>query len=199
MRYNSKRYAFLLKENPWRLKKTIRYLNPQPSERILEIGCNRGHYTKRVQAIAPESYGIDINPEAISHGVTHNLSVMDAENLQFPDESFDKIYSLHTIEHIPNIQKALKEMARVLRTEGKIVLAYPVEPIRGLFALRGAILCHRNLFYARNLHLHKLSPGKIAQLISDTPLRPIISQLSFSGITECTIEYFTVLQKEAKT
>lgn len=195
MQYNSKRYSFLLGENRWRLRKMLRHLKPQPGERILEVGCNRGHYTKRVQAIAPESYGVDINAVAIGNGITQNLAVMDAENLEFPDKSFDKIYSLHTIEHVPSPQKALKEMARVLKPGGKIVLAYPAEPIRGLFALRGAILCHRNPFYARRLHLHKLSPKKIEQFATSAGLKHTVSEFSFSGLTELTLEYFTVLQK----
>src|SRR5262249_2807551 len=43
------------------------------------------------------------------------LMVMDARRMDFPDDSFDLVYSFHALEHIPGPELALAEMARVLR------------------------------------------------------------------------------------
>ena len=189
MGYTSKLYAFLQPADPtyfWRVK---RYLNPQSQEKILEIGCGRGYTVKKVQRVAPQTFGIDLNAEAIQNGVTKNLQAMNAESLEFPDNTFDKIYSFHTIEHIPDIGKALGEMARVLKPGGRVMLVYPAEPIRGMFSMFAAAVLLRNPFRSREIHLHKLSPAVIQQLIAGLPLEH--AQSSFS-----LLEFRTILQKK---
>ena len=147
--------------------------------------------TKRIQHLAPDTCGIDINEEAIRHSVTGNLFVMNAEKLEFQDESFDKIYSLHTIEHIPNPIKALSEMARVLKPGGAIVLFYPAEPIRGVFAIPAAIALFRDPFRARDVHLHRVTPAKIETWIKDLNLEYIKSDLDLFPAPQ----FFTLLRK----
>jgi ubiquinone/menaquinone biosynthesis C-methylase UbiE len=50
---------------------------------------------------------------------------MDARDLRFADASFDLVYSFHALEHIPNPQLALSEMARVLRPSGTYLIGTP--------------------------------------------------------------------------
>ena len=115
---------------------------------------------------------------------------MDATRLDFPDASFDKIYSAHTIEHIPNLTKALQEMARVIKKGGRMLLIYPAEPIRGLFCLLSALLLLQNPL---NIHVHKLSPRCLmANFIPGTGLKHIKSELSFLTGPQ----YLTILEKE---
>lgn len=193
MDYTSKLYAFLQPADPTYFRRIKKYLDPQAREKILEIGCGRGYAAKKVQQIAPQTFGIDLNAEAIQNGVAQNLQVMNAESLEFPDNTFDKIYSLHTVEHIPNIAKALGEMARVLKPIGKIMLVYPAEPVRGMFAMFAAAVLLKNPFRSREIHLHKLSPAIIQRLISGLPLEHVQSSFSLFWLPE----FRTILQKKA--
>lgn len=192
MSYTSKLYAFLQPANPTYFGRVRKYLDPKPQEKILEIGCGRGHTVKKVQRIAPYTFGIDLNSKAIQNGVAKNLQVMNAESLEFQDNTFDKIYSFHTIEHIPNIAKALNEMIRVLKPGGKIMLVYPAEPVRGMFAMFAAAVLLKNPFRAREIHLHKLSPATIQQLIPGVPFEHVKSYFSAFW----SPEFRTILRKK---
>lgn len=189
--YNSKRYALINKGDNHLFKKVVEYLKPQLKDRILEIGCGRGFLTRRMQALAKDTMGIDINPEAVSAGVVPSLRVMDATKLEFPSESFDKIYSCHTIEHIPNLGKLFQEIERVLKPGGKILLVYPWELIRGMGAIGSSIIIFKNPFFCRRIHLHKLNPKKIKEIIKNYKLKHIESHFSLFR----TPQYFTLLRK----
>ncbi len=191
MEYISRPYALANLKDNRHVKEVIQYLAPTPEDKILEIGCGRGFVAKKVQEITPSTHGIDINPEAIKTGVAENLEVMDAEELRFGDRSFDKIYSFHTIEHVPSPRKMLAEIVRVLRPKGKVLLVYPAEPVRGLFSIPAALIIFKNPLRARQIHLHRLNPKKIQKLIKGLPLRHVTSKFSFFS----SPQYFTVLEK----
>ena len=95
-----------------------------PCDKILDVGCGVGlfiHY-------APERiFGVDINPHNIdlckSNGF--RVSVGNALNLDFPDNSFDGVHSSHVM-HVFSPDHAmtfLKEMCRVCKPGGKIVVS----------------------------------------------------------------------------
>ena len=191
MAYISKTYALINKKDKRHLQEVLKYLVPRREEKILEIGCGRGFVVRELQNVSPETYGIDVNPNSIEHGVSSNLKAMDAERLEFDDASFDKLYSFHVIEHVQNIRKALEEMERVLRPGGRMLLVYPAEPIRGLFSIPAAVVLFKNPFRAREVHLRKLNPKRIQELIAGTKLEHKESKFSFFS----SPQYFTVLQK----
>jgi len=192
MDYASKIYALLNQEDKRHFQEVLQYLDPREEDRVLEIGCSRGFVVKAVQDIVPETYGIDVNEEAIKAGVTRNLSVMSAESLDFDNENFDKIYSFHVIEHLSNIQQALREMERVLRPGGKLLLVYPAEPIRGLFSIPTSVILFKNPFRAKEVHLHKLTPEKLKEFLKETTLEQKHSSFSFFS----SPQFFSVFQKE---
>lgn len=192
MNYNSKAYALLNRGYKRHLKEVIQRLNPRREDKILEIGCARGAVVKAMQGIVPETYGIDVNKEAISHGLTRNLSVMSADNMQFENESFEKVYSFHTIEHVPRLQAVLSEIERILKPGGKALLVYPAEPIRGLFSIAASFIMFKHPFKARQIHVHKITPKKIQQLISGTALEH--RESGFSLVQGPA--FFTVLRKQ---
>lgn len=189
--YDSRRYALSQRWDRRHLATTVRLLDPGPGERILEVGCGRGHLTKRLQDLGAEAVGIDANPRAAEMAVARDIHAMRAEALDFPDGYFDKLVSVHAIEHIPAIEQALSEMARVLRPGGTMLLIYPAEPIRGLFAVPDSIIVHGNPFRARQLHVHKLAPAKVRSLGESVGLLHVHSE--FNWLT--APQFATVLRK----
>jgi phosphatidylethanolamine/phosphatidyl-N-methylethanolamine N-methyltransferase len=99
--------------------------------RILEIGVGTG-LTLPYYARASRVVGIDFSEPMLEkarqrvaeEGLAHveALEVMDAEQLTFPDESFDVVVAQCVVNTVPHAEKALDEFARVLRPGGEIVL-----------------------------------------------------------------------------
>ncbi len=192
MKEASESYGFTFEMDPLQAGPILKKLNVRPGERVLEIGCNRGRLLKKLQKQNINAIGIDVNEKAVQKKVVDEVYLMDAENLEFEDESFDKIYSAHTIEHIPNLKKAIDEMDRVLKPGGRIVLIYPFEPIRGITVALRALFFYGNPLKARQIHLHKLTPKKIQELIEGTRLKHIESGFPIPLIPQ----YLTVLEKK---
>jgi SAM-dependent methyltransferase len=82
------------------------------------------------------SYGIDISEPTViqaraafdtGKGARHCLqgAVGDVRDLPFPDASFDAIYSMGTIEHFDETERAVEEMARVLKPGGRAIVGVP--------------------------------------------------------------------------
>lgn len=94
--------------------------------RVLEIGVGLGADHQRFAEAGALLSGIDLTDRAVEHtrrrltafGLDSNLSVGDAENLQFPDESFDWVYSWGVLHHSPDTPKAIAEVWRVLKPGG---------------------------------------------------------------------------------
>jgi len=109
--------------------------------RILEVGVGTGlsltDYARRNQIV-----GIDISQPMLekarkrvkTSGLNHveMLSVMDAEQLTFPDAAFDVVVAQYVVTAIPNPEKALDEFVRVVRPGGEIVLTSRIGAETGL-------------------------------------------------------------------
>lgn len=162
--YDSLRYALVNRWDPAHLRTVDRLLPLEPGDRVLEVGCGQGHLTRRLAQRGVDIVGIDANPHAPAVADTDRVLHMHAEKLEFDDNSFDAIVSFHAIEHIPPLEEALKEMARVLRAGGRALFVYPAEPIQGLYAVPTSIILYGTPFKAREVHCHKLSPAKLRRI-----------------------------------
>lgn len=123
-------------------------------KKILEVGIGAG--TDFIQWVrsGTEAYGIDLTPEAIEH-VKHRLKIYgleakeikvgDAENLDYPDNTFDLVYSFGVIHHSPDTIKALEEIIRVLKPGGmaKIMVYHRNSLLAYLFWVKHALLKFR--------------------------------------------------------
>lgn len=87
-------------------------------KKILEIGSGAGKF----QDIVPDYTGIDIVPDLKNLYHKPYISVQDGERYPFEDDSFDAIFSNAVLEHIPDIETALREMARVLKPDGVMLI-----------------------------------------------------------------------------
>jgi SAM-dependent methyltransferase len=125
-----------------------KYLEPhlQDARAILSVGCGPGVFLPELAAMCPDAeiVGVDLSPERIQyaesrlHGVRNaRAQVGNAQALPFESGSFDFIFCRFLMEYLPDKQLALREMARVCSSGGKILLQdldgqllwhYPEEP-----------------------------------------------------------------------
>jgi len=105
-------------------------LSIKSGERILEAGCGTGNLALKIKERCGKVIGIDNSQEALEiyRKKDPNAKLFLAnlrEELPFPDNYFDKIASNNTLYIIPKEKQldTLKELYRILKPEGKIVLA----------------------------------------------------------------------------
>lgn len=123
-------------------------------QKLLEVGVGAG--TDFIQWVrsGTRAYGIDLTEEAVAH-VQHRLKlynlqaqevkVGDAENIDYPDNEFDIVYSWGVIHHSPDTLKALSEIVRVLKPGGraKIMVYHRNSLLARLFWVKHALLKFR--------------------------------------------------------
>ena len=98
--------------------------------KILDVGCGKGFMMHDLSEAIPEIdvRGIDISSYAISNcieTVKDKVSVADAKELPFDDNSFDVIFSKSFIEHLYHPEKYLEEAYRVLKPNGLLLTLVP--------------------------------------------------------------------------
>lgn len=129
---------------------TVQALWPRPGERILDIGTGTGWGARLAAWRGAVVTGVDIAPgmldaaESLSAGLDPRPTFQRgaAESLPFDDESFDGVLSTYGVIFSGEPVRAVAEMARVLRRDGRLALATwaddPEGYIAGFFGLVGA-------------------------------------------------------------
>jgi len=93
-----------------------------PAGRVLDLGCGIGH---SFSALEPrESIGVDSSAEALD-GQGRPTVVADMRELPFADGSFASVLAVQSIEHVPDPERVLEEVVRVLEPGGIAVFATP--------------------------------------------------------------------------
>ena len=113
---------------------------------LLDVGCGEGVLTHQwAQRIDGRVVGIDLDDPQLHEEwkgrQCPNLEymVMKAENLPFGDNEFDVATAIEVLEHVPDPEHTVSEMARV--ASGHLLVSVPREPLwRGLNMARGAYL-----------------------------------------------------------
>ncbi len=101
--------------------------------RVLEYGSGPTARTSMLASSAREIVGIDLSEVAVqaaaerarSAGLNASYRVMDAETLDFPDQSFDLVASVAVLHHL-DLDRAYGEIARVLKPSGHAVFMEPL-------------------------------------------------------------------------
>jgi 2-polyprenyl-3-methyl-5-hydroxy-6-metoxy-1,4-benzoquinol methylase len=107
------------------------------NKNVLDYGCGSGYGTALLANRANETVGVDINEQVIDFCVTAynfpNLLFQKINNdlhLPFKDKHFDVVVSFQVIEHIPDVQKYLLELKRLLKDDGILFIATPNKKYR---------------------------------------------------------------------
>jgi ubiquinone/menaquinone biosynthesis C-methylase UbiE len=114
-------------------KRLLAALEPQPGEQILEVGPGTGYYTLPVAEALDVSFIsiLDIQQEMLDHtmraaqrkGIANIKPMLgDAQSMPYPDETFDGAYLVTVLGEIPDQDAALRELQRVLKPGGRLVV-----------------------------------------------------------------------------
>jgi ubiquinone/menaquinone biosynthesis C-methylase UbiE len=114
------------------MKRIMKLLNPSAEDLFLDAGCGVGDHTVRIARYGVQCVGIDISETILDDGRKRiaqegmsgrvRFQTESLEGLTFQDESFDFVHCRGVLMHIPDWEQALKELGRVLKPGGKLVL-----------------------------------------------------------------------------
>ena len=109
--------------------------------RVLEVGVGTG-ISLPLYALQVRIFGTDISEAMLKKAKRRvaelrlknieGLAVMDAEKLEFPDNSFDVVMAQYVVTAVPNPEAALDEFARVLRPGGELIILTRVSADAGM-------------------------------------------------------------------
>lgn len=94
--------------------------------RVLELGCGTGLILGPVSEVASEAIGIDLSERMVQRAQERGLDARIGNlcTLPFESERFDLTYSFKVLAHVPDIDSALREAARVTRPGGHLLLEF---------------------------------------------------------------------------
>lgn len=114
------------------IPKMLRLMEVPPGATVLDGGCGPGVHSIRVAREGYKVRAIDISETMLGEakqrvaeaGLSHAVEFQqeDLTQLSFPDGSFQYVFSWGVIIHIPTIEKALDELARIVAPGGKLAL-----------------------------------------------------------------------------
>lgn len=121
-------YGKIAAEHLHRYSIAINYIK---NKKVLDIASGEGYGTNILAEYASSVIGVDISEDAVLHAknkyIKENLSFHKGSALEIPfdSETFDVVVSFETLEHVSNQEKMLKEIKRVLKKDGILIISTP--------------------------------------------------------------------------
>jgi ubiquinone/menaquinone biosynthesis C-methylase UbiE len=114
------------------IKRMLRQLNPEPGQPVLDAGCGPGDHSVRAAREGYRVVALDLSQavlqqarqKAAATGAASQVTFVqgDLTKLDFADASFQAIFSWGVVIHIRSIERALDELARILKPGGRLAL-----------------------------------------------------------------------------
>jgi len=112
-------------------------LELKAGDRVLDVGCGHGRTVERAAQMVGEDglvVGIDASDEMVRMATRRcqrlidagrvRLTLADSASIPYPDESFDKVVTVHTIYFWDDPRRHLRELYRVMRVGGRLVVGF---------------------------------------------------------------------------
>ena len=157
-KYETKYYNTYEKKHWWSKARRglIKNLITGKHLNILDVGCGSGCLIKELDK-RNKLYGIDTSRIAVKLAIKKglkNIKQGSSENMPYPDSFFDIIISSDVLEHVDNEEKTIKEITRITKRNGKILVFVPAFPF--LWSSHDDISHHKHR-YAKQELINKFS------------------------------------------
>ena len=123
-RSKNKKSRYILERKTAIIKK---FLKDTPNKDILDVACGTGRFFYLYGS--RKIYGIDISKDQLAEARKKDqkavLKICDAEKICYPDNKFDVVITSQFIEHIPQYKQVIKEMVRVCKPGGILIIDFP--------------------------------------------------------------------------
>lgn len=173
--YNT--YFELEKDNWWfKVRRNIIFwflekYNIGKNNKILDYGCGSGFLVGQLQNQGYDAHGVDISKEAIDFGISRgvkNLSPENGVNINFASNYFDVILAMDVIEHIKDDRLVLRELERLLKFGGYLIITVPA--YQWMWGVQDEV-AH---------HFRRYTIGSISKLVKNFPELPIVRKTYFN-------------------
>ena len=151
----------------------------QARGRIVDVACGTGRLRPFLGDMLESYVGVDaVHYDGLSNGIAFMRADLNRDPIPVPDGSADVAISIETIEHLENPRAFMRELVRITKPGGWIVVTTPNQ--RSLVSLGALVLKgHFSAFSARNYPAHQTA-------LLDTDLSRIASD---NGLCETAIEF----------
>jgi SAM-dependent methyltransferase len=148
-------------------KKIARLLAPQRTDHLVDLGCGEGYLTLPLSRSAGQSLGVDfaksalqaLQEQLVREQQRIHLILATGGHLPLGDVSVDKLLCNHMLEHVIDDDAVLREIHRVVRPGGNVLIGVPLA-----FTLQVRLLIRlRRLLRPRSHHLRleRVQPGHL--------------------------------------
>jgi SAM-dependent methyltransferase len=95
--------------------------------RALDVGCGVGQVVHRLDQKGVEAHGVDVSEPNIAKAkkISERCQTYDGRQLPFPDGHFDAVGALNVLEHVDEPEAFIRDLVRVTRCGGKVVVSSP--------------------------------------------------------------------------
>ena len=109
-----------------RINKILPIIKKYPNSKLLDIGCGFNYkFLLEVEPYISEGYGIDFKVPELKNGKIKTKQIKLNDKLPFHKNSFDFVTMLAVLEHLDHPIEIVKEIERILKPKGKLILTVP--------------------------------------------------------------------------
>ncbi len=120
---------FYYMEDKWEYAQAMQLILPlSPETKVLEVGCGRGYFVKKLKNLEIEVAGLELNPSAVDYAQAQNLPVYQeslADWAQKYPGQYTMICSFQVLEHIAQPKEFIQQCLNCLAPNGRLILAVP--------------------------------------------------------------------------
>ena len=109
-------------DDDYRLRAVVRALDGLDRPKVLDLGCCKGRFARRLEARGASVVGLDLSARMLAEAEGLDRVRGAVRDLPFADGAFDAVIAIETFEHVRDVHAALVEARRVLRPGGRLVV-----------------------------------------------------------------------------